>query len=119
MSPCTVQRTLKIHTQHNSIHSRPLIRFIPPLVDRSTLDDNVAFVQNDTLVVVQFEDDRSFRDDSVVDGDSTMTGLLKMKPRSVTFIVTEQKQKERKKNKLLPRWILERNRLSGTWTHLY
>jgi hypothetical protein len=76
-------------------------------MDCSTLDNRVAFVQSNTLIVVQFDDDGTFHDYAVIKGYSSVEWLGK----SVSMSNIER-------DKLLPTQSLARNRLSEMSIHL-
>lgn len=58
---------MKRLTEHDEVHPGPFICLIDPSMDRSTLHDDIAGLQNNALVVIESQRERSADQNAVVD----------------------------------------------------
>jgi len=59
-------------TKTDAVHSDPLVCLVLPAVQRTTLDNNISFLEEASLSVLEDESQSSLGDDSVIDRDRPM-----------------------------------------------
>ncbi len=69
-------------TKQNAVHPDPIrLGFIQPRMYRSTLDENIAWLERDALSIVQDRNEGAMRNDGIVQRDSAMERLFKDRAR--------------------------------------